>query len=85
MQEITIIDDEMPTLSFIGGSISIAESATEVEITVELSGPTGSEVSFNYEIIDGTTTAGSDYTLPDDLSGVILAGSDGGFVNDFDY
>ena len=75
VQEITIIDDEMPTLAFIGEPFSQIETGTEVEITVELSGPTGFAVSFTYEIIDGTTTAGEDYTVPDDLSGMIQAGS----------
>ena len=75
VQAITIIDDEMPTLSFIGEPFNQAESGTDVEITVELSGPTDSEVSFIYEIIDTTTTTGNDYTVPEDLSGMIQVGS----------
>ena len=52
-QEITIIDDEMPTLAFTNESFSVLESESNIEVAVELSGPTGLDVSFTYEIIDG--------------------------------
>ena len=74
VQEITIIDNEMPTLKFKGAPFSVAETGTSIEIPVEITGPTSSSVSFMFEIIDGSTTAGSDYTTPSDLSGTIQAG-----------
>ena len=71
VQEITIIDNEMPTLSFKGEPFSVAETGTEIEIPVELTGPTGSDVIFTYEIINGTTKVGDYSVTPSDLSGMI--------------
>ena len=76
-QVITIVDDEMPTLAFSSESYSVLESDSSIEISVNLSGPTSSNVSFTYEIIDVTTSTGEDYTVPSDLSGEIQAGSTG--------
>ena len=45
VQEITIVDDETPTLQFTNNTFSVAENGTEVEITVELTGATGTNVN----------------------------------------
>ena len=37
VQEITIVDDEMPTLSFIGEPFSVVENLGQIEVTVALS------------------------------------------------
>ena len=75
VQEIIIVDNEMPTLLFKGEPFSIAENGTEIEVTVALTGPTSSNVTFAYEIVDGTAIVGTDYTLPSNLTGMIQTGS----------
>ena len=69
----------MPTLSFKGTPYSVAEDGTSIMVEVELTGATGSDVTFTYEIItgsgDGFATA-SDYSvIPSALMGMISAGS----------
>ena len=62
--EITILDNEKPTLSFAQSSYSIEEEDTDtnVELTFDLSSPIDSPVEISYETIEGTAIADTDYT-----------------------
>ena len=43
----------------------------EIIVTVELTAPAIVDVTFTYELIDGTATAPDDYIIPSNLAGVI--------------
>ena len=53
-------DDDEPSLSI--NFITVAESAGTGSLTVSMNAASGKDVSFSYATIDGTATAGSDYT-----------------------
>ena len=57
-------DDDLPEITF-GSDVSIIENngAATLEFTVELSEVSGREVRVDFTTVDGTATAGSDYTL----------------------
>ena len=71
---VTIVDNERPTLTFKGEPFSVAETDTSINIPVQLSGPTGSAVSFTYELIEGSAKPVSDYSIPSNLAGMIPIG-----------
>ncbi len=72
---VTIIDNEVPTLSIVNTELSIEENieAGKIDLEVKLSGPTtdldpatNKVVTFDYALTDGTATvAGLDYMQPD--------------------
>ena len=61
---LTILDNEMPTVSFSSATFSVAENVASgtATITVSLSAPSGDEITVQYATSDGTAEAGSDYT-----------------------
>jgi hypothetical protein len=59
----TIYDNDLPTLSINDTSITEGDSGTlPMGFTVTLSGPTSQVVTVAYATVNGTATAGSDYT-----------------------
>ena len=82
-QQITIVDNEMPTLQFTNQSYSVNETETEIEVSVELTGATGTSVSFTYEIIDVSTKSGDYSVVTSDLSGNDSSRYDGRFINNY--
>ena len=73
--EVFITEQTVPTLAFKESAYSITEDVNQLVVAVELTPQAITDVTFTYEIIDGTTTAGEDYTIPDDLTGEIITGS----------
>ena len=73
---ITILDDEKPTLSFKTTQFSIDEDTSEekIEVEVMLSVVTHQNVTFNYNMVDVSTTKGEDYTESADRTIRISAG-----------
>ena len=65
-QTITIVDDEIPTLSLSNRDLTVSESvgAAGFVANFSLSGATDSIVSFDYELTGGTAIKGTDYTVP---------------------
>ena len=65
-QEITIVDDEIPTLSLSNQDLTISESvgATGFVANFSLSGATNSIVRFDIRLEGGTAINGTDYTEP---------------------
>ncbi len=58
---LTILDDDaLPTLSVSDETVS--EDAGTVEVTISLNTESGRDVSFDYETVDNSATAGEDYT-----------------------
>uniref|UniRef100_UPI003D131D1B beta strand repeat-containing protein n=1 Tax=Sulfurimonas sp. TaxID=2022749 RepID=UPI003D131D1B len=69
----TIVDDEgVPSLSI--NDVSVDEDAGTMTFTVTLSNTSTENVTFDYASIDGSATAGADYTAVSG-SGIITAGS----------
>ena len=64
-----------PVLSFMSSNYRVPESASKVDITVNLDMSTNANVTFTYEIFSGTAIPTSDYTVPSELSGEIVLGS----------
>ena len=73
-QTISIIDNELPTLSITNTELSVVENigAGGFVVQVMLSGSTADQnpatdgdITFNYTLSDGTATVDSDYTLPE--------------------
>ena len=64
-----------PVLSFMSSNYRVPESASKVDITVNLDMSTNANVTFTYEIFSGTAIPMSDYTVPSELSGEIVLGS----------
>ena len=64
VQEITIIDNEIPTVRFMQNNFRVVENVNseKVDIIVNLSGATNKPVVVRYETEDGSATAGTDYT-----------------------
>ena len=60
---VTIVDDDLPSVSFGGSLFTVAEDVESGEaiITVVLSAPTGVMVEVDYETMAGTASHGSDY------------------------
>ena len=65
-QEITIVDDEIPTLSLSNRDLTVSEAAgaTGFVANFSLSGATNSIVSFDYSLTGGSAINGTDYTEP---------------------
>ena len=61
-QTITIEDDEDPTLSITPTTFEVFEDIGNLVVEFKLSGPTDSDVTFKYDLNDGDTTKGTDYT-----------------------
>ncbi|MCB9895840.1 MAG: VCBS repeat-containing protein [Planctomycetes bacterium] len=55
-------DDGQPNVRLASAQHEVLESAGVVNITIELSNPSGLDVSFDHTTIDGTAYAGYDYT-----------------------
>ena len=72
--EVTIIDDEEPTLSLANSTFRFSENGSDIVINLNLSGATSSVVTYNYTLSGGTAIAGEDYTIPEELTGEIVAG-----------
>ena len=81
-QVITITDDEMPTLSIDNSTFAVGENVAGGHFVLEfsLSGDTGTNVTFNYTLTDVSTTTGTDYTVPDVLTGTVSMGATTGQV-----
>jgi len=58
---LTIVDDDMPTVTFSHAAYSVNENAGAALVTVTLDIPSWQTVTVNYATSDGTATAGSDY------------------------
>ena len=69
--ELTIIDNEKPTLSFMQDTKTVEEedSNTNVELTLNLSGPIEEAVDISYELISESATEGTDFV--DNGNGVV--------------
>jgi Calx-beta domain len=74
--EIKIVDnDPVPALSISGTTVREGKSgATTAELSVNLSNPTSSDVTFTVSTSDGTASAGSDYQAIRVRPGSIPAG-----------
>ena len=60
---VTIEDNEDPvTVSFTTDAVSVAENADNAMVTIQLSAPLGRNINFSVLTMDGTATAGEDYT-----------------------
>ena len=69
--ELTIIDNEKPTLSFMQDTKTVEEEDSEpnVELTLNLSGPIEEAVNISYELISESATVGTDFV--DNGTGVV--------------
>ena len=63
---VTIVDDEMPTMSLTNSTFEVAENVNGGNFVVnfQLSGATDSDVTLTYAFTDGTTIKGMDYEEP---------------------
>ena len=68
---VSISDRGIPNLEFTSPTFSVSEDRDEIIVTVELTAPAIVDVTFTYELIDGTATAPDDYIIPSNLAGVI--------------
>ena len=60
---VTIVDDDLPgVLSIDPASVSVNETAGTVTLTVNRTGGSDGTVTVAFDTVDGTATAGSDYT-----------------------
>jgi len=59
---LNIIDDEGPVVDFSSSTYSVAEDAGSATITVTLTPTSENVVTVDYETVEGTATAGEDYT-----------------------
>ncbi len=65
---LTIIDnDPLPEVRFSSDTFSVGEGDGQATITVELSAPSAVAVTVVYISVDGTATAGADYTAVSDV------------------
>lgn len=58
---LTILNDDRPAPGINVADISVLESFSVAQFSVRLTDPTGDEVVFRYQTVDGTAKAGSDY------------------------
>ena len=67
-QIVTIVDNELPTLSVTNSDLNVEENVENQEIVVDvkLTGATHQDVRFDYTLEDGTAKEGSDFTQPVD-------------------
>ncbi len=72
---VSISDQALPNLEFTNPTFSVPEDGDEIIVTVGLTASAIVDVTFKYELIDGTATADDDYTVPSNLAGVIPEGS----------
>ena len=63
-QTISIIDDDARTLSFSDTELRVAENvgSSGLEVTLTLSATINKDVTFDFSMLDGSTTKGSDYS-----------------------
>ncbi len=66
-------DDTPPTLSI--ADLTVSESAGTATVPVTLSAPSGKTVKVKYSTVDGTATAGNDYTAKTDAELVFAPGT----------
>lgn len=61
---VTIVDDDLPQVSFAAATSSVSEAAgfASIAVTLVTAAPLPSAVTVNYATSDGTAVAGSDYT-----------------------
>ncbi|KPA18747.1 Na-Ca exchanger/integrin-beta4 domain protein, partial [Candidatus Magnetomorum sp. HK-1] len=73
---LTITDDDSPpTISFSPSSYSASESSGTLNITATLSSASGKSISVDYSVTGGSATLGTDYTLINNATLNITAGS----------
>ena len=62
-QEIWIVDNEKPVLTFASSDVTVVEEDInkDVELTFNLSGPIANAVDINYSTVDGSAEAGTDF------------------------
>jgi hypothetical protein len=60
----TIVDDDAGVIQLSAAAYSVWEAGQRVTITAKRTGGSRGAVSASFTILDGTATAGSDYTLP---------------------
>ena len=79
-QTITIFDDELPTLSFQTAPIKVLENidTTELVVGVQLSGIPHQDVTFDYNMVDVSTTKSVDYIEESIRTATISAGNSSG-------
>ena len=77
---VIIEDDEKPVLSLTTTSFTLPEDdvSGQINFDVKLSGATGQNVSFDYGMLDVTTTKGIDYTEAAERTVTIVAGETNG-------
>ena len=81
VRRVTITDDDLPpTVSFAGGNFSSSESAGNVSFTVQLSAPSGFDITVPFTGGGVTATAGVDFTQITTSPIVIPAGATSGFI-----
>ena len=76
VKTVVIKDDEAPVLLLTTTNFTLAEDdvSGHINFDVKLSGATGQNVSFDYGMLDVTTTKGLDYTEATDRTVTIVAG-----------
>ncbi|MCA8938839.1 MAG: VCBS repeat-containing protein, partial [Planctomycetes bacterium] len=73
---ITITDDEaQPTLSFASATPSVTEDATNLAITLNLSGATQANVGFEFTAMAGSASSPEDFDAISAQAGTIVAGN----------
>ena len=68
------VDDDTPTMSFVSASQSAAEGFGTHDVEVRLSKAPTTDITLAYTV-DGTATAGSDFTIADSGTVTVLAGA----------
>lgn len=66
---ITILDDDLPTVSFSTNTFKVDENGVQAVVTASLNTPSGLTLRVNYASSNGTATAGSDYNA---VSGTLI-------------
>ena len=59
---VTLIDDDVPTVSFTAQTAGAGESDGTVAVTVQLSATPATQITIPVSTTDGTATSGEDYT-----------------------
>ena len=82
-ETITIHDNELPTLSLPSTPLSVSENVTsgKIDVNVSLSVVTHQDVTFDYDMVDVSTTKGGDYLEEAVRIGTITAGQTSGTIS----
>jgi hypothetical protein len=64
---LTILDDDLPAVSFASAAYSVGEASGAASIAVQLSSPSGQTVGVRYIATNGTAVAGSDFVATNGL------------------